>query len=109
MQAWMPRRDLLLALQTEVRPLPFSPRLRRRGSRAHLLSTHLLSGFGRLRPVPHAVLDPYKAEPSAVGAEPLAWEGVPLRQGVLRLRPRWRATLRQRAAGGPGRAAALVA
>src|SRR3954463_1624883 len=100
MQDWMPRRDLLLALQPEVRPLPFSPRLRRRGSR-----THLLSGFGRLRPVPHAVLDPARAEPPAGGVEPLAWKAVPWRQGVWPLRPRWRATLRQRAAGGPGRAA----
>src|SRR5689334_6166601 len=104
MQAWMPRPDAFIALETNARPLPFSLHVRLRRSR-----TRLLSGFGRPRPVPLAALDPCEAGPSAVGAEPPAWEGVPLRQGALRLRPRWRAAVRRRAGGRLGRAAAVVA
>src|SRR5690242_7434784 len=104
MQAWMPRPDALIALETNVRPLPFSLHLRLRRSR-----TRLLSVFGRPRPVPLAAHDPCEADASAVGAEPLAWEGVPLRQGALRLRPRWRAAVRRRAGGPLGRAASVVA
>ena len=103
MQAWMPRPDAFVPLQTNVRPLPFSLHLRLRRSRLHLLSD-----FGRSRSAPHDLLDRCEADPLSEDSEALDWEGVPLQQGALRLRPRWPAPLRRRAGGHLGRAAVVA-